>query len=277
MSQAFDSDTIARLGWRQGAIVGTDVAARAREQAPSTIEVHSADLLIVTSHDCDVLNPSIEKEPFVEVLAARRVDAVGRMQMSGRNPRALQFAVADGDRLIPVSCSAHRRWAVSRELLLEGKPQLRLPHRERRLVAEWLAKRYIRAAFPSAFDQRWRSNLRGWQKLLQRWSEWVQGVYLRLNSLVELADTEPYQCHLLMAVPHLRTSDEDWPRRRRAIEEDVEKFWGQFEPAIECAGVDVLSTDEITLADIEQYQRFDADWVSHEDETEMPPMAVGAA
>ena len=57
----------------------------------------------------------------------------------------------------------------------------------------------------------------------------------------------------------------------------MEKFWGQFEPAIKCAGVDVLSTDEITLADIEQYQRFDADWVSYEDETEMPPMAVGVA
>ena len=28
-----------------------------------------------------------------------------------------------------------------------------------------------------------------------------------------------------------------------------------------------LGTDEITLADIELYQRFDADWVSFEDET----------
>ena len=32
-----------------------------------------------------------------------------------------------------------------------------------------------------------------------------------------------------------------------------------------------LGTDEITLADIESYQRFDADWVSFEDDTPTIP------
>ena len=241
------------------------------------IEVHCSDLLIVTSHDCDVLNPSLQKEPFVEVLAAHQVDAIGRMQMSGRNPRSLQFTVADDDRLVPVSCSAHRRWAVSRELLLEDEPQLQLPDRERRLVVEWLAKRYIRAAFPSAFDQRWHSGLRSWQKLLQRLSEWVQGVYLRLNTLAELDDSNPYLCHLLVAVPQQPASAEDWQDRRRAIEEDVRTFWRQFEPGIRCIDVDVLGMDEITLADIRQHQRFDADWISFEDETETVPIVADVA
>ena len=40
-------------------------------------------------------------------------------------------------------------------------------------VAEWLAKRYIRAAFPTAFDLRWRAKLKDWQKLLKKHSEWL--------------------------------------------------------------------------------------------------------
>ena len=59
----------------------------------------------------------------------------------------------------------------------------------------------------------------------------------------------------------------DWTSRRTEIEEEVQAFWDQFEPGIGCAGVEVLGADEITLADIEPYQRFDADWVSFEDET----------
>lgn len=103
MVKAFDSDAAARLGWRQGTIMGTDVAAMAREQAPKAIDVRCTDFLIVASHDCDLLNPSIDKEPFVEVLAARPVGAVSPMQALGRNPRSLQFTVADGDRSIAVS------------------------------------------------------------------------------------------------------------------------------------------------------------------------------
>ena len=277
MPETFDSAAVARRGWRQGTVMGPDVAASARDQAPSNIDVCSTDLLIVTSHDCDVLNPSIAKEPFVEVLCARRIGAVDRMLASGRNPRTLHLSIHDGEDVAPLSCNAHRRWPVSRGLLLHGSPQCALSDRERGLVAEWLAKRYIRAAFPSAFDQRWRKSLRAWQKLLQRWSEWVQGVYLKLSTLTELGDDDSYQCHLVVAVPYGMSSNESWPRQRSVIEDDVGTFWDQFEPGIRCLGVDVLTTDEITLADLEQYQRFDADWISYEDETVSPLMMVDVA
>ena len=214
-----------------------DVAALAREQAPSAMDVDNSDLLIVTSHDCDILNPSIEKEPFVEVLCARRAEAVDRMQLSGRNPRLLQLSVIDGAGSVTLSCISNRRWVVPRTLLMQGEPRLTLPDRERRLAAEWLAKRYIRAAFPTAFDRRWRSKLGHWQKLLRGWSEWLQGIYLRLSTLAELDDGVPYGCDLIVAVPHRKTTEKDWARLRRTIEEEVVAFWGQFEPHICCSGV----------------------------------------
>ena len=84
---------------------------------------------------------------------------------------------------------------IPRELLLQEVPQGQLADKERRLIAEWLAKRYIRAAFPTAFDLRWRTKMRPWQRLLRRHSEWLQGVYLRLNTLAELPEGAPYRCH----------------------------------------------------------------------------------
>ena len=276
MAEQFDSDEIANLGWRQGAILDGTLATLAGEHAPRTVAVDNRDWLVLTSHDCDIVNADLAKEPVVEVLRMRAatVGKVDRQQSSGRNPRALQLAIEACEDSVILSCVVHDRWAIPRTLLLRGRPATYLPDKERRLVAEWLAKRYIRAAFPTAFDRRWRSKLRSWQRLLRKHSEWMQGVYLRLGTLGELPAEKPYQCHLILAVPHLKRDEAGWARKRTEIEEEVQAFWDQLKPGIECVDVEVLGTDEITLAGIEPYQRFDADWVSFEDETSTTPPVV---
>ena len=277
MAEMFDSEEIARRGWRQGAFLGDALAKLAGECAPPAVEVDGSDWLVLTSHDCDIVNASIEKEPVVEVLRMRAAATgkVDRRQSWGRNPRTLQLAVGAREPPVVLSCGVHDRWTIPRALLMQESPAQYLPDKERRLVAEWLAKRYIRAAFPTAFDQRWRSKQKDWQKLLRMHSEWLQGVYLRLGTLDELPVDAPYKCHLILAVPHLKRGAADWTSTRAEIEDEFRAFWNQFEPGIACVGVEVLGTDEITLADIEPYQRFDADWVSFEDETSATPPVVG--
>jgi len=156
-------------------------------------------------------------------------------------------------------------------LLGSEGPARHLERKNARLIAEWLAKRYIRAAFPTAFDARWRRQMKEWVALLQTHSLWIQGVYLRLSTLNELEEAKPYLCHLLVAVPAVRKKDLDWPRKSEELERVVEAFWSQFTPGIQCAGVEVVLTDRLTLADIEPYQRFDADWVSFADDTDVIP------
>jgi hypothetical protein len=67
MKEQFDSNAIAKLGWRQGAILGDKLAVSALHHAPVRSPAEDDGWLIVTSHDCDVVNFSIEKEPVVEV------------------------------------------------------------------------------------------------------------------------------------------------------------------------------------------------------------------
>ena len=193
MTEVFDSEEIAKLGWRQSAILGDALAKLAGEHAPATVDVDTRDWLVLTSHDCDIVNVSIDKEPVVEVLrmSVAATEKVDRRQSWGRNPRTLQLAIEAREAAVVLSCGVHDRWTIPRKLLARESPARCLPDKERRLVAEWLAKRYIRAAFPTAFDQRWRSKQKQWQKLLNKHSEWMQGVYLRLGALDELPTNTP--------------------------------------------------------------------------------------
>ena len=266
------------LGWRQGAILSQRLALLAWNHAPNRLDADEQEHLVVTSHDCDILNASLVKEPLVEVLRARVPDAAPGQRShhgAGRNPRALRLSkVTVQGNVIALDFAVHDRWDIPRELLMEEAPAARLQDKKRRLVAVWLAKRYIRAAFPTAFDARWRGQSRAWRKLLERHSFWIQGVYLRLHTLDELTDRVPYRCDLLLAMPSRSRNLPGWAETTEAIERQFLDFWGRFRPGIECDDIQLLTTDRITLARLESYQRFDADWVSFEDET--PVMSMEA-
>lgn len=278
MEPPFDADAIASRGWRQGAVLGDTVAERARAVAPDDLDLHDDDLIIIVSHDCDIVNFSLEKEPVVEVIRAVLLnrETVDKQQVGGRNPRSVQFSVSIDDQEFVVRCSIHDRWNVPRDLLCTERPRAVLPTKPCRMLAEWLAKRYIRAAFPSEFDSRWRGekskNLKKWMKLLERHSSWMRGVYLRLSTLEELNEEGAYRCHMIVASPADVKNADDWPKAKETIETEIEEFWGQFKPGILFDGVEVLGADDLTLAEIEPYQRFDADWVSFVDETDFTPI-----
>jgi len=95
MNETFDSGVIADNNWRQGAILGADLALLAFKLAPKTVSVADGDLLVLTSHDCDIVNFSIDKEPVVEVLRATArasTSKIDKQQSWGRNPRQLELA-----------------------------------------------------------------------------------------------------------------------------------------------------------------------------------------
>lgn len=277
MPTAFDASAIERHGWRQGAVLGANLAAQVRKLATNGIVFAESDWLIVTSHDCDVVNGRLEKEPTVEVLRAAVVQQKkpDKLQVWGRNPREMQLLADDGaGGAVVLAVKVHERWSMPRELLASEAPCRLLDDKTRRLVAEWLAKRYIRAAFPTAFDARWRLKMKDWTGLLESQSQWAQGIYLRLSTQTELADDKPYKIHFIVAAPAGATKDPAWAKKKPELELLVEKFWKQFGPGIDCVGVEVIPTNKLTLAEIEPYQRFDGDWVSFADDSAATPLVT---
>lgn len=277
MSTEFDVNKIEGHGWRQGAVLGPNLTMEARGHAPGGIDVAESDWLIVTSHHCDVVNPKLEKEPTVELLRATvaQKGKPDRQQAWGRNPREIQLEVElSGSQSVVLSMRVHDRWSIPRALLMTEGPRYVLPDKSPRIIAEWLAKRYIRAAFPTAFDKRWRHKMKDWTSILENEHQWMQGVYLRVSPNTELDDDRPYKVALIIAPPATATKDPMWPRKRVDLESRVEQFWDQFRPRIDCKVVRVIPTSKLTLAEIDKYQRFDADWVSFADDSPATPPAA---
>lgn len=268
----FDAAEIEALGWRQGSVLGPKLFEDARQSHPLGVHVQFGDLLIVVSHDCDVVNFSLDKEPVVEILLAKQISKTDKQQEFGKNPRTLHVEL-DGETIL--SCRVHERWTVARSLLTQEGPAQQLPKKQKRLIAEWLAKRYIRPAFPSSFDKRWhRNGLKAWSTTLQRHSEYIQGIFLRLNTDEELPPEIPYQVAFIVAVPAETVGAPGWAELKDAISRDIEKFWAQFSPSIDCREVEVLGAHEITVEALTLYERFDVDWMSFADGTPTIPPAA---
>ena len=92
MACGFDSTKIEAAGWRQGAVLGEEVAKTAIQAAPEHVQFQDEDWLILTSHDCDIANFSLKKEPLVEVIRAgpTKAQSIDKQKAWGRNPRKIQ-------------------------------------------------------------------------------------------------------------------------------------------------------------------------------------------
>jgi len=114
MTTPFDSDEVVRLGWRQGAILGTELSTAASKYVPETVSLNDADWFILTSHDCDIANSNIDKEPVVEVLRAQVETAkkADKQQSWGRNPRTLQVVLDEDEGRKVLSCKVHDQWCT---------------------------------------------------------------------------------------------------------------------------------------------------------------------
>lgn len=270
-------DVIAANHWEQGSVLPGPLAVQAVALRPSWMQgsVSADDWLVVVSHPCDLVNPRPANEPAIEVL--RMTVQPGARPDSGfvlgKNPRRLAVVGLDGSSASGTTVLhgwAHDRWSIPRELLTRGTPDpnRRLPQRVVSTLAIWLAKRYVRAAFPGRFDERWRGDrlqhLKAWTDLIAAHGSVLSGVYLRLNTEAELHDLSlPYVVTMLVLYDRDKAQRiAEWPTRRAAIQTEVERFWSQH-TGITCVEVLVQAIDETTVDQITPpWRKFEADWLS---------------
>ena len=241
-----NASTLHDSEWRQGTIVPHSLV----EHLPPT--VGADDLLILISHDCDIVNPSYEQEPYVEYVLARKVPVEskdGRL-FHGKNPRRLQLWL-DKTAIGAFTNSAFTIEApLDRRSLEKGAPDkdcvLSSPVTD--LIARWIAKRYCRPSFPSAFNDRVRTVANKIEKAMKRLGEDVTGVFIAfLNSDGELSDTDPYEIDVRVVTPPDAASDEERERIALKLVAELNELFGQ------CSGiaaeVTLVSEAEFSLED----------------------------
>ena len=263
-------------GWRQGSICVLQEDDELWGQLGGNHKGPPGGALVVASHDCDVLNPSLETEPTVEVVLFVPTGSSDpeKRYAGGRHPRRIELPLALSGEQVLAQASVHDRWLIPRTELSRRDPDARCDDASRRLLASWLAKRYIRVAYPGRFDERWVSSVRKpWLRLLREHDDFLQAVYLRLNTLSELADSELYRCAFLLVADAAARRHPQWVDRKLELEARVSDIWRHV-AGVEVDEVEVRGADEVTLHEISEFQRFDADWVSAIAGGPTPPEAL---
>lgn len=264
-----DASSINERGWRQGSVLPPSLFEKLAELTGLEFspERHCA---IVASQDCDVVHPSYQVEPRVEIIRATRRDRIDGNLLFGKSSRKLQLELTSYGRVVPFELSVHERCPIDRKILQTPDPDrstLLTPEQKRQL-AGWLAKRYSRHSFPDSFVRRVKERPPAdeLRDLLKTWGESISGVFLLLNSEDELVSGESYVVTAWVTVP---VDDYDDEEMRKNLEDQflppLEKVFGAFS-GIEMRDVMVVSEADFTLDDLRRTKRMDFDDLSYRDD-----------
>ena len=246
-------------GWRQGSVLPHGLAVDLSNQLPVGEPLGPEDRIVVISHDCDITHGSIEKEPLAELIVARRISTapVGDRVFT-RSPRLLEFEGYMGDEHGTYRVSAAERMFIPRDRLAGVDPAGALGTEPPDLLVAWLTNRYIRSAFPDAFNERLGPNQRDIKRLLKTGAEHLHSIYIRVDD-EELPPETPYR---LIVRGTMLQIDFPVPERRLSAQK---AFDGLIALLASCEGIEIadealVSETEISLDDVRLMKR----WSTHD-------------
>lgn len=220
--------------------LGTDLATLA---APRPLELGERDLVVVVSHDCDIAQSALEKEPWVELVVARVVDRRpngGRTR--GKHPRLLEFDARVGDAAVTAQVSASERWLVPKERLAGSEPAGFLLTTPPAVLPNWISIRYIREAFPDEFNRRWSRLADDLKQLLRTSASDINSIYLAIDH----AELDPGQTYVVVMRAVMLVSDYEVQARRTQAQATL----GRIAAALSsCDGIDVVDFDLVSERD----------------------------
>lgn len=269
-------------GWRQGRLI---ISANAEHIKAVSIDYFNHTVtpdtwLVVLTQDCDLVR-DIAQEPHVELLAVKKLPKKPDNAMRGQSARLLHLTINVNQVIQWFECNINDRFRIKKASLLGlgCDMTIALEENELRLLRQWLARRYTRAAFPDHFETHLAST-KGQVKSLfkSQAAKLISTVYIAIDN--EEADSEEdYVIHVRLTALAEDLADED---KRESIDDFENRFIEVFNkrPHIKFAlkypsdpesyDVQVLSEEDVTLRILRQYKRFDADYRSSDDDASPP-------
>jgi|GEM_PF-1825887 len=246
-------DQLLSLGWRQGSII--EAGAIEHELLAGHA---AANAFLVLNQTCDLINDSLEKEPVVELLPLARVAKADTALLNGRNPRKIHFGMVVDGTPCHVEAFAPGILTIDRKLLLERKPSLRwlLDTPELKSLLAWRAARYLRTAFPDAFENRLKPVFKDFRILVEGMHEHLHSLHIRVDPFGPLDECDSYEVDLLLVV---RRSSHDVRETRDTVTTASKKLENLINSAtgLVCTSCKVRAPHEINLEEIEGYLRWE--------------------
>lgn len=247
--------------WRQLAIVRyKDICT---VKPPVYISVDNDSLLLIVTQTCDLINPSFDLEPYLEVIQLRSLEGELHAQFKdGKNSRRLEFTI-EGSKLngnyylLPSD-----RFLIRRETLLNLYPVECINNPKLiKVIPNWLASRYNRTAFPDSYDSRWKFRRDKIENIIKK-LHLVEDIYIRLDQFDELPEGKDYVVDIILLMD---ANDFDDANTNKKYEELKRKLENQFNSCkgLNIESIDLVSNASITLKEIDSYYIWDYSYLTH--------------
>ena len=161
--------------------------------------------LLVISHDCDLADDDLEREPFVELVWAERVDVATADFTHAKSPGVLDLTFKFEERFQTLRLWASRKLSVRKIDLAPFTPDPRydLDEKGRRALQSWLATRYRRAAIPDSLHEHLTSIRKTLQDVGNKSPHAIIGIFLHYDPDEELSASDgPYELWLTVVFDH---------------------------------------------------------------------------
>ena len=258
-------DKLVQLGWRQGSVLPPGLVAQLAASGSLPAALPATSLIIVVSHDCDLIHGSFEKEPTAEVFHFRVAMRPEGHYYYGKNPRKIQIDVAGAT----YEAGIWDRYPIPRPALLEAAPaSIEVGRREVREIARWISKRYVRAAFANAFEERTARAQRKIKDLLRPASKFISAIYLLMDDQ-ELPSDQAYEVSVVTTMPPVLYGNPNLRAEVDAAMMKVADLLGRT-PGIQIAESEVISERDLSVAALEELKRWDYDSLSNREDPPDP-------
>jgi hypothetical protein len=255
--------------WRQGAVLPHKLVPEGVLPQSATSEAK----LIVISHDCDIVHPSYEAEPFVEFFLARPKDEIARdgRLFHGKNPRRFQFHAQENGKLRLHEIEVHEKYRMERKILESGSRDatINLSPEDVRGLAKWAARRHNRPSLPTAFLDRIPNAARSkLARKLEKGGEDILRILVGFNTLGELDSEKPYKIILRLVVQEEAIEDESRERRAISCVSEIRTLLSQCD-GIQIEDADIAAESEISIYDLRHMIPWDFDYMSPNEDADV--------
>ena len=278
---ALSAEKIQERGWRQGSILSKDFVSQLyrdcqipcihllnsesrllffkcyRRRLAKKQFLHLEEQWALVSQDCDVVQTSFEKEPWVELIRMIPIVKPSNYQ-NFKNARHLEFR--DGD--IAFHLDVKDRCVVSRKLLCSWTPEKQLLPESIRRIRLWISNRYVRAAFPDAFNARLADSQKKLFRKLKKNEDQacIDSVYILVPD-EEKAEDEEYKIKIACIVKSKHFHNVAYRDKAQKIADMIEASFA-IEHSIDVLQCDLLSSSQFTLEQLSYYKRWDFNEIS---------------
>jgi hypothetical protein len=219
-------------------------------------------LYILLTQDCDILHHDYDDEPDIELHIARPAAEEDGNLFNAKNPRSLQFTSTD--RLYEIRM--HERCRAPRGCLLGHAPrELNLGEDLIRTIIRWTANRYLRSAFPDAFNERLaaaRKSMRKIEAALKRDGALITGIFLWVDPPEEIAAGEQYRVIVRLTAREEVLAQTATEISALALTETIRQEFDGID-GVEIIDYQLVSEADFSLADMRTMLRWDYDYLSY--------------